>query len=86
MSDIPIEWKKITRGLPKIRRHADDRAPTLEEIQNPDRRIKGIVYTMTSSGIRLGEQRKMRQLQTEYSRLEFNMAVSVFRSLTCILL
>ena len=41
MSDIPIQWKKITRGLPKIRRHADDRAPTIEEIQQlcnyPDR-------------------------------------------------
>jgi hypothetical protein len=58
MSDIPIQWKKITRGLPKIRRYADDRAPTIEEIQQlceyPDRRIKGIVYTMASSGIRLG--------------------------------
>ena len=50
--------EKITRGLPKIRRHADDRSPKLEEIQQlceyPDRRIKGIVYTMASSGIRLG--------------------------------
>ena len=58
MADIPIQWKKITRGLPKIRRYADDRAPTIEEIQQlceyPDRRIKGIVYTMASSGIRLG--------------------------------
>jgi integrase len=58
MTDIPITWKKITRGLPKCRRFADDRAPTLEEIQRiceyPDRRIKAIVYTMSSSGIRLG--------------------------------
>ena len=58
MADISIPWKKITRGLPKIRRHADGRAPTLEEIQQlceyPDRRIKGIVYTMASSGIGLG--------------------------------
>lgn len=58
MSDIAIAWKKINRGLPKIRRFADDRAPTIEEIQNicdyPDRRIKGIVSTMASSGIRLG--------------------------------
>ncbi len=41
-----------------MRRHADDRAPTMEEIQKiceyPDRRIKGLDYTMASSGIRLG--------------------------------
>jgi hypothetical protein len=58
MSDIPVSWKKISRGLPKTRRYADDWAPTIEEIQKiseyPDRRIKGIVYTMASSGIRLG--------------------------------
>jgi hypothetical protein len=58
MSDIPINWEKITRGLPRGRRYADDRAPTLEEIKKlceyPDRRIKAIVYTMTSSGIRVG--------------------------------
>jgi hypothetical protein len=58
MSDVSVSWKKINRGLPKIRRFADDRALTIEEIQKmseyPDRRIKGIVYTMASSGIRLG--------------------------------
>jgi len=58
MNDILISWKKITRGLPKGRKWADDRAPTLEEIRKiveyPDRRIKPIVYTMVSSGIRLG--------------------------------
>lgn len=58
MNDILIPWKKITRGLPRGRKYADDRAPSLEEIQRiieyPDRRIKAIVYTMTSSGIRLG--------------------------------
>ena len=58
MADIPVPWKKITRGLPRGRRYANDRIPTLEEIRKladyPDRRIKGIVYTMASSGIRLG--------------------------------
>jgi hypothetical protein len=58
MNDILIPWKKITRGLPKGRKYADDRAPTIDEInkiiQYPDRRIKAIVCTMASSGIRLG--------------------------------
>ena len=58
MTDIPIPWKKITRGLPKVRRYADDRAPTIEEIKilcdYPDRRIRAIIYTMSSCGIRLG--------------------------------
>jgi hypothetical protein len=58
MADIPISWKKISRGIPRVRKFADDRAPTLEEIQEiteyPDRRIKAIVCTMASSGIRGG--------------------------------
>ncbi len=58
MADIPISWKKITRGLPRGKNYADDRITTIEEIHKlleyPDRRIKAIVYTMTSSGIRLG--------------------------------
>jgi hypothetical protein len=55
--DIPIPWKKIMRGMPKGKRYANDRAPTLEEIKKvlsyPDRRMRPILYTMTSSGIRL---------------------------------
>ncbi len=58
MNDIELSWRKITRGLPIGRKHAADRAPTLAEIQQlieyPDRRIKAIVFTMVSSGIRLG--------------------------------
>jgi hypothetical protein len=58
MNNILLPWKRITRGLPKARRYADDRAPTIVEIRKiieyPDRRIKAIVLTMVSSGIRLG--------------------------------
>ena len=58
VTDVLIPWKKITRGLPRVKRYADDRAPTIEEItkiiEYPDRRIKPIVYTMASSGIRVG--------------------------------
>ena len=58
MVDIPIQWKKITRGLPRGKRFADDRIPTLEELKKlvdyPDRKIKAIVYTMASSGVRVG--------------------------------
>jgi hypothetical protein len=57
-TDIDIPWKKVTRGLPKGRQAANDRAPTMEEIRKlveyPDRRIKPIVSIMVSSGIRLG--------------------------------
>jgi hypothetical protein len=33
MSFIDIPWKKISKGLPKARKFADDRAPTVEEIR-----------------------------------------------------
>ncbi len=58
MADLPVSWKKITRGLPRGRRYADDRIPTIEELtkllEYPDRRIKAVTYTMASSVIRLG--------------------------------
>jgi hypothetical protein len=58
MNDIVVGWKKIARGMARVRKAANDRAPTLEEIQHlieyPDRRIKPIVNTMVSSGIRIG--------------------------------
>jgi hypothetical protein len=30
MADMPITWKKITRGLPIGKNYADDRLPTIE--------------------------------------------------------
>jgi hypothetical protein len=56
--DTAINWKRISRGLPRSKTTANDRAPTIEEIRKlveyTDRRVKAIVYTMCSTGIRLG--------------------------------
>lgn len=56
--DNLVLWKKIKIGMPKVKEQADDRAPTLDEIRKlieyPDIRIKPIVFTMISSGIRIG--------------------------------
>ena len=58
MNQIELPWKRISRALPRVKRYADDRAPTIEEIRSiceyPDRRIKAIIYIMISSGIRIG--------------------------------
>jgi integrase len=75
MNDILIPWKKITRGLPKGRKYAYDRAPTIEDIKRiieyPDRRIKAIVCTMSSSGIRLGAWDYLRWKDIQlYERVE----------------
>lgn len=58
ITDIAIPWKKISKGLPREKKYAEDRAPTVEEIRKiieyPDRRMKAIVFLMSSSGIRIG--------------------------------
>jgi integrase len=58
MNELSVNWRKIARGIPKGRRAANDRIPTLEEIHKlleyPDRRIKPIVAIMIASGIRIG--------------------------------
>lgn len=55
---LAINWKKIGRLMPRERRFALDRAPTLEEIRlilnRSDLRVQAILLTMISSGIRLG--------------------------------
>jgi len=59
MNDIiNLNWKKIKRTLPKARRYALDRIPTIKEVQNiveaADIRGKALTYTFISSGIREG--------------------------------
>lgn len=58
MNDIILNWQKIAKGVPHQKKAADDRPPTLNEIRKlleyPDKRIKPIILTMISSGIRLG--------------------------------
>src|SRR5579884_2885173 len=51
-NNIVLNWKKISRRIPKGKRHANDRAPTREEIITilgyHDPRIKVIVLFMVS--------------------------------------
>ncbi len=52
MNDIVINWRLVTRGMPRGNHAANDRFPTIEEIiqilKYPDVRIKAIVLTMAS--------------------------------------
>ena len=58
MNDITLNWKKISRRIPRGRSYGQDRIPTVEEVRQilnyPDRRIKPAVLLMLSSGMRLG--------------------------------
>jgi hypothetical protein len=64
-----VNWKRIKKGMPTVQHYSDDRAPTREEIikicEFPDRRIKAIVYTMASSGIRIGAWETMKWKHVE---------------------
>jgi hypothetical protein len=55
---ISINWKLISRSMPKGRHASNDRPPSREEIikllKHTDRRIRPVVLVMISSGIRVG--------------------------------
>jgi hypothetical protein len=56
MNDLTtINWKRIPKGLPRVKNSSNDRAPTLDEIrklvEHPDRRIKPIVHAMVSGDL-----------------------------------
>ncbi len=57
VNDILINWKFLSRGISKGKHASDDRAPTIEEINQllkyRDIKIKPIVLLMVSSGIRI---------------------------------
>ncbi len=58
MNDILVNWDKIKKGMPSANQTSNDRIPEIDEIKTllcyTDIRIKPIVLTMLSSGIRVG--------------------------------
>jgi integrase len=58
MNDIILNWKKISRLLPRVEKNAKDEAYTREQIKNmleySDLRTKIPILFMASSGMRLG--------------------------------
>ncbi|HXT84963.1 MAG TPA: hypothetical protein VN704_11660 [Verrucomicrobiae bacterium] len=58
MNDILVNWDKIKMGMSAVNQTSDDRTPEISEINAlldyNDIRIKPIVLTMLSSGIRVG--------------------------------
>ena len=58
MNDILLNWRKISKRIPRGRSFGQDRLPTKEEIKKilayPDRRVKPTALLMLSSGLRIG--------------------------------
>lgn len=63
MNDIFLNWKKISRILPKVRRYVLDRIPTIEEIGeilDASDLGKALTLVLLSSGIREGAIERLR--------------------------
>ncbi len=58
MNDILVNWDKIKKGMPSVNQTSNDRIPEISEIKSllnyNDIRIRPIILTMLSSGIRVG--------------------------------
>jgi hypothetical protein len=69
-----IDWAGLIEDMPKPRDTGNDRIPTLQEIKKlvayPDRRMKFLVYTMCSSGCRVGAWDYMRwkDIEPKYNK------------------
>jgi integrase len=72
MNDVILNWKKIKRMLPTIRRYALDRVPTLEELREildaADVRGKALTLVLVSSGLREGAVPSLRI--SNYSKIK----------------
>jgi hypothetical protein len=57
-NDVLLNWRKISKRIPKGKSYGNDRLPKVDEIKGilsyTDRRIKPVILTMVSSGIRVG--------------------------------
>jgi hypothetical protein len=80
MNRINISWDIISHSLPRVKQHANDRIPKVEEIKKlieyPDRRIKLIVLTSVSTGIRVGAWDYMRWKHITPIKNEDNVIVA----------
>ncbi|MGC1927392.1 MAG: hypothetical protein WA667_00330, partial [Candidatus Nitrosopolaris sp.] len=80
MNRINISWDIISHSLPRVKQHANDRIPKVEEIKKiiyyPDRRIKPIVLLSVSTGIRVGAWDYMRWKHITPIKNEDNVIVA----------
>ena len=74
MNDISLNWRKMRRVIPPVRRYALDRVPTAEEIRkivdSADLRGKALILTLLSSGIREGAIEGLRVRDYSYIRYD----------------